>query len=51
MIYRVFVSIPVVLEVDASSEEDAEQQVLNSLIAQKQIKPADYVEIKVARDA
>lgn len=50
MKYMVFVSVPSIIEIEANSEEDAKQQVLNNLINTKQIKPADYVEIKVAEE-
>ena len=50
MKYTVFVSVPNTIEIEANSEEDAKQKVLGNLISTKQIKPADYVEIKVAEE-
>lgn len=50
MKYTVFVSIPTKLEIDALNEEDAKKKVYNNLVATKQIKPADYVEINVATE-
>ena len=50
MKYIVFVSIPTKVEVEALNEEDAKKKVYDSLVATKQIKPADYVKIDVATE-
>ena len=50
MIYTVFVSIPTKIEVSANNAEEAENIVRQQLIASDQIKPADYVEIKVVEE-
>lgn len=50
MKYTVFISIPTKIEVEALNEEDAKKKVYDNLVATKQIKPADYIEIKVATE-
>ena len=50
MKYIVFVSVPTKVEVDALNEEDAKKKVYDNLVATKQIKPADYIEINVATE-
>ena len=50
MKYTVFVSIPISVEVEALSEEDAKKKVYDNLVATNQIKPADYVKIDVATE-
>lgn len=50
MLYTVFVSIPTKIEISANSAEEAEKIVRDQLIASKQIKQADYIEIKVAEE-
>ena len=50
MKYIVFVSVPTKIEVEALNEEDAKKTVYDSLVATKQIKPADYVKIDVATE-
>lgn len=50
MKYNVLVRIPTMLEVEASSEEEAKEILLRQLISSKQIKPADYVEFVVAQE-
>ena len=50
MKYIVFVSVPTKIEVDALNEEDAKKKVYDNLVATKQIKPADYIEINVATE-
>ena len=50
MKYDVFVSIATGVEVEALNEEDAKNKVYDNLVATKQIKPADYVEINVATE-
>lgn len=50
MKYIVFVSVPTKIEVEALNEEDAKKKVYDSLVATKQIKPADYVKIDVATE-
>lgn len=46
-LYKAIINIPIFIDVEASSPEDVKQKVLKSLIASKQIKPGDPVEIKV----
>ena len=50
MKYIVFVSVPTKIEVEALNEEDAKKKVYDNLVATKQIKPADYIEINVATE-
>ena len=50
MKYTVFVSIPTKVEVEALNEEDAIKKVRDNLIATKQIKPLDYIDISVAAE-
>ena len=50
MKYIVFVSVPTKIEVDALNEEDAKKKVYDNLVATKQIKHADYIEINVATE-
>lgn len=50
MLYTVFVSIPTKIEVSANSAEEAERIVRDQLIASRQIKTTDFVEINVAEE-
>ena len=50
MLYTVFVSIPTKIEVSANSAEEAERIVRDRLIASRQIKTTDFVEINVAEE-
>ena len=50
MKYTVFISVPTKIEVEALNEEDAKKKVYDNLVATKQIKPADYIEITVATE-
>ena len=50
MKYTVFISVPTKIEVEALNEEDAKKKVYDNLVATKQIKPADYIEINVATE-
>lgn len=45
--YKVKVCLPTILDVPATSEEDAKQRVIQMLIDSKQMKPADYAEISI----
>lgn len=48
MKYNVLVRIPTMIEVEASSEEEAKKRVYDNLVATNQIKPTDYVKIAMA---
>lgn len=50
MKYTVFVTSPINIEVDAANEEEAKKKVYDNLVSSKQIKPTDYVEIKVVTE-
>ena len=45
--YKVWISIPQAIDVEAESEEDAKEKVLTHLVNTKQIKPADYIELEI----
>ena len=51
MYYTAFVNIPIKLEIDASNEEEAKKKIYNNLISTNQIKPADWIEIKISSEA
>ena len=48
--YRVMLLTPIVVTVEAQSEDEVEKKVLESLINTKQIKPSDPVEIKIIEE-
>lgn len=50
MKYTVFVTSPVKMEIDAANEEEAKKKVFDNLVSTRQIKPTDYVEIKVVTE-
>ena len=47
--YKVWVSMPQVIDVEAESEESAKEKVLTHLVNTKQVKPADYIELEVTQ--
>lgn len=48
--YRVMLLTPIIMTVEAQSEDDVERKVLESLINTKQIKPSDPIEIKIIEE-
>ena len=45
--YKLLLTIPTVVDIEAYSEEDAVERLKNSLIASGQLKPADIIKVQV----
>lgn len=50
MKYSAIIKVPTVVEIEASSEEDAVSLIRENLIQTQQIKPADPVDISVVAE-